>query len=101
MAHRVVWSAPAISDVEAIATYIASDSPAYARTVVRKILTAIRSLSKFPLSGRKVPELDDGKFREVFAYSFRIIYYVDEQLITILAVIHGRRMLDETDRGTS
>jgi len=45
------------------------------------------------LSGRKVPEFDDETFREVFAYSYRIIYEVKPDEITIAAVIHGKRML--------
>jgi toxin ParE1/3/4 len=39
MAQRVVWSARTLADVEAIAAYIASDSPSYANTVTRKIVT--------------------------------------------------------------
>jgi toxin ParE1/3/4 len=52
-----------------------------------------RSLAAFPLSGRKVPEFDDETIREVFAYSYRIIYQVKPKAITIAAVIHGKRML--------
>ncbi|HZS27826.1 MAG TPA: type II toxin-antitoxin system RelE/ParE family toxin, partial [Candidatus Angelobacter sp.] len=37
MAKRVVWSGHALADVTSIASYIASDSPAYARIVVKKI----------------------------------------------------------------
>ena len=38
MAYRVVWSAKAVEDVEAIATYIARDSPFYAAAVVQKLV---------------------------------------------------------------
>jgi len=48
MAHRVAWSPRALADVEAIAAYIASDSPFYANAVVRRIITLTRSLSDFP-----------------------------------------------------
>ncbi|MGH2413700.1 MAG: type II toxin-antitoxin system RelE/ParE family toxin, partial [Microcystaceae cyanobacterium] len=30
MAYRIVWSSKAVEDVDAIATYIARDSPSYA-----------------------------------------------------------------------
>jgi toxin ParE1/3/4 len=93
MAHRVVWSPRALADVEAIASYIASDSTFYANAVVRRIAALTRSLAAFPLSGRKVPEFDDETIREVFAYSYRIIYEVKPNEITIAAVIHGKRML--------
>jgi toxin ParE1/3/4 len=93
MAHRVVWSPRALADVEAIAAYIAADSPAYARTVVRRIVNLTRSLSQFPRSGRKVPEFDDEQLRELIAYSYRIIYQIQAAELVIAAVIHGKRDL--------
>jgi hypothetical protein len=41
-----------------------------------------------------VPEFDDESIREWFAYSYRIIYRVDNETVTIAAVIHGKRLLD-------
>ena len=93
MAHRVVWSPRAFADIEAIAAYIAADSPSYANTVVRKVITSTRSLAQFPLSGRKVPEFDDESIRELLAYSYRIIYVVDEEQVIVTSVIHGKRIL--------
>jgi plasmid stabilization system protein ParE len=82
-----------LADVEAIAAYIASDSLTYAKAVVRKIIASTRMLENFPLSGRKVPELDDESIRELFVYSYRIIYAVESGQITVTAVIHGKRLL--------
>jgi len=93
MAHRVVWSARALADVDAIASYIAADSSSYASTVVRKILSVTRTLVNFPSAGRMVPEFDDEGLREVFAYSYRIIYQVELDVVVIAAIIHGKRML--------
>jgi len=94
MAHQVVWSARALADVDAIASYIAADSPFYAGSVVRRILTLTRTLEQFPFAGRKVPEFDDDKLRELFAYSYRIMYRVEPGEVTIAAVIHGKRSLE-------
>jgi toxin ParE1/3/4 len=94
VAQRVVWSPRAIvADVEAIASYIASDSPSYANAVVRRIVTLTQTLSAFPLSGRKVPEFDDDSVRELIAYSHRIIYLVQPTEVLVAAMIHGKRML--------
>jgi toxin ParE1/3/4 len=93
MAYEVVWSPRAIEDVEAIAVYISADSAAYAATVVKKILTATRALRNFPFAGRVVPEFDDDSLREQFAYSYRIIYRIQDQTVTIAAVIHGKQLL--------
>ena len=94
MAYEIVWSPRAIEDVEAIALYIAADSPAYAATVVKKILDVTRRLSRPPLAGRVVPEFDDESIREQFAYSYRVIYRVQAETVTIAAVIHGKRLLE-------
>jgi plasmid stabilization system protein ParE len=93
MAHRVVWSRRALQDLEAIAEYIAEDSPAYAASVVKNIVKQTGLLSQFPRSGRKVPEFDDENIRELLAYSYRIIYQLQEGEILIAAVIHGKRVL--------
>jgi len=93
MARRVVWSPRALADVESIAAYIAVDSAYYATTVVRRIIELTRSLADFPLAGRKVPEFDNQDIRELLVYSYRIIYLVEGDQVTIASVIHGRQML--------
>ena len=93
MAHRVVWSRRALQDVEAIAEYIVRDSAAYAAIVVRTIVNQTNILSRFPHSGRKVPEFDDDDIRELLAYTYRIIYRVQDEEVIISAVIHGKRIL--------
>jgi toxin ParE1/3/4 len=94
MAYEVVWSPRAIEDVEAIALYISADSIAYAATVVKKILDTTRKLSSFPFAGRAVPEFDNDNIREQFAYSYRIIYRIQDKTVTIAAVIHGKRLIE-------
>ena len=94
MAYRVAWSPRAVEDLEAIAHYISADSAAYAASVVKTILNITRNLSHFPRSGRIVPEIADESIRELFAYSYRVIYRIEEEGITIAAVVHGRRLLD-------
>lgn len=93
MAKRVVWSARALADVESIAAYISSDSPAYAKIVVKKIVKLTRQLARFPQSGREVPEFQDPSLRELLAYSYRIIYKVETEDVIIASVIHGKRDL--------
>jgi len=93
MAHRVVWSRRAVQDLEAIADYIASDSPNFAAIVVKKVLNQTKMLAEFPRAGHKVPEFDDANIREVVVYSYRIIYRLEGDEILIAAVIHGRRIV--------
>lgn len=101
MDYQVVWSPEAIGDVESIAAYIARDSRFYAAAVVQTILDTARTLERFPLRGRVVPEIDQEAIRERFVYSYRLIYRIQDDKVTIAAVIHGKRMLNPiTDRMT-
>ncbi len=94
MAYEVVWSPRAVEDVEAIALYIAADSTSYAAAVVKKIVDTTRNLSRFPFAGRVIPEFGEENIREKLVYSYRIIYRIQEETITIAAVIHGKRLLE-------
>lgn len=91
---KVEWSPEAIEDIESIAKYIQRDSEFYARAVVTKFLEVSRNIKEFPLIGRVVPELGDKQIRERFVYSYRFIYKIEKTKIIILAVIHGKRLLE-------
>ena len=91
---RVAWSPEAIEDVESIAAYISRDSERYAAAVVDKIIDIGRELGYSPFAGRRVPEFEDDAIRERIIYSYRLIYRIEDQVITIAAVVHGKRSLD-------
>lgn len=93
MAQRVEWSPRALADLEAIAKYIAADSAAYAKAVVRSITDQTRQLSRFPYLGRKVPEFNEDRIRELLVYSYRVIYEIDGEQVIVAAVVHGKRDL--------
>ncbi len=93
MAHRIVWSRRAAQDLQSITDYIAADSPAYAGIVLKSIVNQTRILARFPQAGRKVPEFDDDNIRELVVYSYRIIYQLQGDEVLIVAVIHGKRLL--------
>lgn len=94
MDYEVVWSPAALEDVESPAECIARDSEFCTRAVVDKILDVARELKEFPSAGRVVPELEDETIRERFVYSYRLIYRLESRKITILAIIHGKRLTD-------
>ncbi|WP_267384311.1 type II toxin-antitoxin system RelE/ParE family toxin [Cyanobacterium sp. uoEpiScrs1] len=93
MAYRVIWSAKAIEDVEAIATYIARDSPSYAASVVRKILDITHYLQESPLAGTIISEGDNSTIRDKLAYTYRVIYRVRDETVTVAVIVHTKRLL--------
>lgn len=93
MAYQVVWSLKALEDVEAIATYIYRDSASYAASVVSKVIDASKNLKNSPFSGKPVPEFGDGSVREETVYSLRMIYLIQDNTVTITAVIYNKGFL--------
>ncbi|MDD2762322.1 MAG: type II toxin-antitoxin system RelE/ParE family toxin [Methylomonas sp.] len=94
MAQRLTWSPEAIEDLNSIRDYIARDSLFYARSVVRKVLETAKQIPDAAGIGRVVPEIGDETIRERFVYSYRLVYKLDERQITVVAVIHGKRLLE-------
>lgn len=94
MDREIRWSPEALEDVEAIAEWVNRDSPVHAGSLVERFMGAAESLARNAERGRKVPELQDPACRELFVQSYRLIYRVDRAAILILAVVHGRRLLD-------
>ncbi|MBM4053547.1 MAG: type II toxin-antitoxin system RelE/ParE family toxin [Planctomycetes bacterium] len=91
---EVKWSPDAVEDLESIAEYIARDSEYYASAVVTEILEVSRNICKLPFIGRVVPEIANEQIRERFIYSYRMIYQIEPTRILIVAIIHGKRLLD-------
>jgi len=94
VALKIIWSQEALDDIESIATYIEKDSPMYAKSVVQTLFSKVTLLPDFPLIGRVVPEYQDENIRELFVYSYRVIYKISSQAIHIIAVIHGKRLIE-------
>ncbi|NLV44419.1 MAG: type II toxin-antitoxin system RelE/ParE family toxin [Candidatus Hydrogenedentes bacterium] len=97
MAYRLTWSPEAVEDVESIAVYIARDSSFYAQSVVNKILEVSRNIQEYPFMGRVVPEFNSVAIRERLVYSYRLVYQITGQKILVVAVIHGKRLLQNVE----
>lgn len=90
---RVIWTEPAISDLDAIGDYVAIDNPAAAMALVTKIFGRVEQLIAHPKSGRSLRELPGMRYRELIEPPARIIYRVDRDAVRIVHVLHERRLL--------
>ncbi len=90
---RLIWTEPALSDLDEIAEYIALDNPDAAKKLVKKIFQKVERLEQHPQSGRKPPEIKKTSYREVIVYPCRIFYRVDKKDIYILYVMRGESQL--------
>ncbi len=87
----VIWTIRARADLKAIHDYIAKDSRQNAQRVVREIHRKADELAEPPRLRHKVPEVNDPQLREISAYSWRIIYYLRDDNVFIVTLVHKRR----------
>jgi toxin ParE1/3/4 len=98
MAQTLIWSHEALDDIDRIADYISRDSRYHAQQVIERLFDLADELPGHPKLGHIVPELADPNVRERFLYSYRLIYELTAEAIHILAVIHGKRLLESVER---
>jgi toxin ParE1/3/4 len=91
----VAWLPAAFDDLHDIQRYIARESPQTAAQIVARIVAATRTLSAFPRGGRVVSEVERLDIRELIVQGFRVIYRVTGDAVTIFAVRHAARLLDD------
>jgi addiction module RelE/StbE family toxin len=95
---HVEWTATAVRDLEELVAYIASDSSTKASRILAKLESRAQTLTSSPARGRVVPELAHfgiRSWRELIVRPYRIIYRIDGHTVYVLAVVDGRRELDD------
>ncbi len=90
---QVIWTEPALSDLNAIAEYIALDKPSAASNLVQKVFSSTDRLEQFPESGRKPPEFKKSRYLEIIVNPCRIFYRIEGNKIYILYVMRSERKL--------
>lgn len=90
---EIIWTEPALSDLDAIADYISLDNPRAARELVQRVFGHVDQLAEHPLSGPKVSELKGWRYRQIVEPPCRVIYRHDKRIVYILHVLRGERLL--------
>jgi toxin ParE1/3/4 len=80
---EVIWTEPALADLDAIADYIALDNPQAAKQPVQRVFRHVEQLAEYPKSGSKPPELKGWRFRQIVEPPCRIFYRHDEDRVFI------------------
>ena len=89
--RRVVWSESAESALDDAIAFIAEESPNAARDVLDRVLRTAASLATLSGRGGRVSEADDPATRQLLADPYRLIYRVEDDRVTILAILHQRQ----------
>lgn len=90
---EIVWSEPALSDLDAIADYIALESPAAASELVKRVFGHVEQLADHPESGSRPRELGRSRYRQIVEPPCRVFYRYDGHKVFILHVMRSERLL--------
>ena len=92
---RVIWTEPALQDLDANADYISLDKPDAARRLVQKVFERVEQLEDHPRSGSVPNELKGTRYRHLVIAPLRIFYRKQNEVIYIAYVMRGERQLQE------
>jgi len=103
---QIVWTDPAVSDLDAIADYIALDKPDAASRLVRRVFERVEILAEHPELGSRIPELSRlSHYRQLIEPPCRVFYRYDKprHTVIVLGVMRGeklfqRRLLRQRDK---
>lgn len=95
---KIVWTKTALDQLERIVKYISEErGNSYAKTVGTRIVERTEELEEFPELGPKEPLLQHKKseYRYLVAWSYKIIYRLSKDRITISRIFHTAQNPDK------
>ena len=96
--YAVKFAAVAERDLQAIVEFITADDPVAALRILEQIESRCAALKQMPERGRVVPELavfGIHTYRELVVAPWRIGCRVSGTIVLILAVVDGRRNMED------
>ena len=90
---EIVWTEPALTDLDASADYIALENPVAAAELVKRIFGHVEQLADHPDSGSRPPELKRSRCRQIVESPCRVFYRHDGHKVFILHVMRTERLL--------
>ena len=90
---EIIWSEPALSDLDAIADYVALESPVAASALIKRICGHVEQLADRPESGSRPQELGRSRYRQIVEPPCRVFCRYDGHRVLILYVMRSERLL--------
>ncbi|CEJ47919.1 type II toxin-antitoxin system RelE/ParE family toxin [Xanthomonas citri pv. bilvae] len=90
---EIIWSVPALADLDAIADYIAIDNAPAAAALVKRVFAHVEQLIEHPDIGSRPQELKRSRYRQIVEPPCRVFYRVDGQRIVVVHVMRSERAL--------
>ncbi len=89
---RLIWTEPALQDLDQIADYISLDKPEAARKLVQRVFEKVESLAEFPELGSCPRELAGTVYRHLVIPPVRVFYRIEADRVFIVYVMRGERL---------
>jgi plasmid stabilization system protein ParE len=92
---EIVWTEPALSDLDAIADYIALENRSAAMALVKRVFAHVEQLVDHPESGSRPRELGGmrARHRQIIEPPCRIFYRFDGATVFVVHVMRSERLL--------
>ena len=86
---ELIWTEPALQDLDDIGSYIAFDSPRASETIVRRLVETVAALASHPKLGR-MGRVTNTRELAVSGTPYIAVYRLRER-IEIIAIFHAAR----------
>ena len=101
---RVIWTEPALQDLDEVTDSISFDRPATASRFVQRVFERIEQFASQSKSGSVPAELKGTQYRQLVIPPVRIFYRAQSEVVYIVYIMRGERLfrnddLLERDRG--
>jgi len=90
---RVVWTIPALQELDEIADYISLENVDAAKKLVREIHSHVNQLAAFPKSGKPMNDLEGSVYREIVHPPCRVFYRFELGTVYIVHIIRSEQVL--------
>jgi len=90
---EIIWTDPALNNLNEIAEYIALNNPTAAKILVQTVFDKVTRLEEHPESGKIPTKLPSFSYRELVINPCRVFYKVENERVYILHVMRQERDL--------
>ena len=94
---RMIWTEPALQDLDQIADYISLDKPQVANRFVQRVFQRVEQLATHPKSGSIPSELNGTPYRQLVIPPVRIFYREQDVTVIIINILRGERFFRSND----
>ena len=94
---RIIWTEPALQDLEQIADYISLDKQTAANRFVQRVFQRVEQLASHPKSGSIPNELNGTPYRQLVIPPVRVFYREQDDMVFIIYIMRGERLFRSND----